>query len=159
MRGIFCGTTAKNNEEYKKVLKAKMVGMAVVFVIGAFTAIAAFVAASQKITMIPERMLWVYSGAGTGIAAAGLVLFIRFYLLTKNEKKLNEERLKNADERLQQIGNKALRTGLYAMVLVIYAVALIGGIFYPVLIKVLLLVIAVFLATYFISYKLYENKM
>lgn len=159
MRGIFCATTARNNEEYKKAVKTKMGIFAMIMVVGIIVAIVAFGAAAKEIAALPEHMLNVYCGAGTGLAAAGLVLFIKNLLLLKQEEKLTQERLKNADERLQQVGNKALRIGVMTMMLTFYTVALIGGIFYPVLVKVLLIVMSVFLAVYMLSYWYYEKKM
>lgn len=159
MRGIFCATTARNNEEYKRAVKTKMGIFAMIMVVGIIVAIVAFGAAAKEIAALPEHMLNVYCGAGTGLAAAGLVLFIKNLLLLKQEEKLTQERLKNADERLQQVGNKALRMGVMAMMITFYTVALIGGIFYPVLVKVLLIVMSVFLAVYMLSYWYYEKKM
>lgn len=159
MRGIFCATTARNNEEYKKAVKTKMGIFAMIMVVGIIVAIVAFGAVAKEIAALPEHMLNVYCGAGTGLAAAGLVLFIKNLLLLKQEEKLTQERLKNADERLQQVGNKALRMGVMAMMITFYTVALIGGIFYPVLVKVLLIVMSVFLAVYMLSYWYYEKKM
>lgn len=159
MRGIFCATTARNNEEYKKVVKTKMGIFAMVMVMGIIMAIVASGAAAKEIAALPEHMLNVYCGTGTGLAAAGLVLLIKNLLLLKQEEKLTQERLKNADERLHQVGNKALRMGVMAMLTTFYAIALIGGIFYPVLVKVLLIVMPVFLAVYMLSYWYYEKKM
>ncbi len=42
MKGILCGTTAKTNEEYKKVLKTRMKFTVPVIIIGIITAALGF---------------------------------------------------------------------------------------------------------------------
>lgn len=72
---------------------------------------------------------------------------------------LKKSRLNNTDERIQEIGNKAFRVATYAMLAALYAVALIGGLFYPVLVEYLLLVVCTFLLVYVIAFKYYNKKI
>lgn len=159
MKGILCGTTAKTNEEYKKVIKNRMKMMVALIFIGIITAIVGFVAEFYFKVPINDTMLGVYSGIGTGLFAAGIILWVKNRLLLNNEEKLKISRLNNSDERNQEIGNKAFLAATYVMLVVLYATALIGGLFYPVLVKILLFIACTFSLTYMIAFKYYNNKM
>ena len=159
MKGILCGTTAKTNEEYKKVLKTRMKFMVAVSIIGIITATLGFSGEFYFNVQINEQMLGVYSGIGVGLFAVGIILWIKNRLLLNNDEKLKASRLNNTDERIQEIHNKALGVTTCVMGGVLYAIALIGGLFYPILVGVLFFVICTFLLTYMIAYKYYNNKM
>lgn len=159
MKGILCGTTARTNEEYKKVIKNRMKLMVAIIIIGIITATAGFFAEFYLEVPINEHMLGVYSGIGAGLFAAGIILWIKNRLLLNNDEKLKESRLSNTDERIQEIGNKAFRTATYVMLVALYASALIGGLFYPVLVEALMFIVCTFLLGYMIAFKYYNNKM
>jgi len=159
MKGILCGSTAKTNEEYRKVIKSRMKIMAVIIIIGIITAAIGFGAEFYLKVSINEHMMGVYSGIGVGIFVAGTILLIKNRLLLKNDEKLKESRLNNTDERIQEIGNRAFRTASYIMLLSLYVTALIGGLFYQVLVEVLLFIVCTFLLSYVIAFKYYNNKM
>jgi len=159
MRGILCGTTVKTNEEYKKVIRNRMKLMITMTIIGIITATFGFGAEFYFKLPIKESMLGVYSGVGTGLFAAGVILWIKNRLLLKSDEKLKESRLSNTDERLQEIGNKAFHIATYAMFVALYAAALIGGLFYPVLVIYLLVVVCAFLLAYVIALKYYNKRM
>ena len=157
-RGIFCATTAANNEEYRKVLKRRNVWYLVIAAVGILIARAAFVAGQGGTAMLPDYILGVYCGVGTGIAFGMMALLVRNLLLLKNEEKLKQSRLENADERLEMIGYKASNTALKALILGGSASALIGGIYEPVLIKVLLFELDVFLFSYLIAFAYHKKR-
>jgi hypothetical protein len=159
MRGILCGTTVKTNEEYKKVIRKRMKSMIAISIIGIITATVGFGSEFYFKIAINEQMLGVYSGMGTGLFVAGIILWIKNKLLLNNDEKLKESRLSNTDERIQEIGNKAFRVATYALLVALYAAALIGGLLYPVLVKCLLLLVCTFLLTYVIAFKYYNKKM
>ena len=81
MRGILCGSTAKTNEEYKKILKKRMRIMVAIVIIGIITAAVGFGAEFYLKTSINEHMLGVYSGVGTGLSVSGIILWIKNRLL------------------------------------------------------------------------------
>lgn len=159
IKGIFCGTGAATNEEYRKIIKSRNKYMAVMILVGIIIAAAAFIADAKDIAALPEYMLGVYAGVGTGIAVAGAVLIVKNLTLLKDETKLKESRLENSDERLEQISNLAVRSALKVMLLAILFVGMIGGIFHPVLVKMLLFIIWCFLFSYIIAYRIYQKKI
>lgn len=159
MKGILCGTTAKTNEEYKKVIKNRMKLMVAIIIIGIITATVGFGGEFYLEVPINDHMLGVYSGMGVGLFVAGIILWIKNRLLLNNDEKLKESRLSNTDERIQEIGNKAFRAATYVMLVALYATALIGGLFYPVLVKALVFIVWTFFLAYMIAFKYYNNKM
>lgn len=159
MKCILCGTTAKTNEGYKKVIKNRMKFMVVISILGMITATVGFGAEFYLEVPINKYMLGVYSGIGVGMFVAGIILWIKNRLLLNNDEKLKESRLNNTDERIQEIGNKALRVATYVMLVALYATALIGGLFYPVLVEVLMFIVCTFLLAYVMAFKYYNNKM
>lgn len=159
MNGCFFGTHAKNNEEYRIVLNKQNLRFAAVMVVGLITAAVAFFAEFYWETAVSDKMLGVYSGAGTGLFVAGLGFILRNRMLLKDEEKLKESRLKHTDERLQEIRNKSFRTATLVMLVVMYAGALIGGLFNPILVEALLLSVSFFLVTFGIAYQYYNRKM
>jgi len=159
MKGILCGTTARTNEEYKKVIKNRMKIMMAMSIVGIITATFGFGAEFYFKLPISDKMLGVYSGFGTGLLAAGIGLWIKNRILLNNEEKLKESRLNNTDERIQEISNKAFRVATYIMLAALYATGLIGGLFYPVLVQALMFIVCTFLLAYVIAYRSYNNKM
>lgn len=159
MRGIFCLTKANNNEEYKKVLKSRMNLLLLMFVIGGITMAAALVVKNTGGASISERMLGVYTGVGTGLMAAAAILWAKNKRILGNEEKLRQSRLSNTDERIHEISNHAFRAAGIVLLIAIYVAGLIGGLFYPVLVSLLLCLVCVFLVTYTVAYKIYEHKM
>ena len=159
MKGFFCGTTATTNEEYKTVIKRRMNIMLVIMLIGIVTLIVALMAAFNKTTVISEEMISMYAGVGSGLIAAGIALWIKNKRLLGNEEKLKESRLINTDERIREISSKAFRVAAVVMLVVSYGVALIGGLFYPVLTQALMFIICLFVLAYTLAYKVFEKKM
>ena len=158
-RGIFCATTAANNEEYRKELKRRNAWYLLIVVLGILIAVAALVAEQSGVTELPDYILGVYCGFGSGIVLGMIVLFVRNLILLGNEEKLKQSRLENSDERLELIGSKASQTALKALLLVGGAGAMIGGIYEPVLIKVLVFGLDVFLFSYLAALVYYKKRM
>lgn len=159
MKRILCGSTANTNEEYKKVLKSRMRIMVVISIIGIITASVGFWAEFYLKTSINDHMLGVYSGVGTGLFVCGIILWIKNRLLLNNDEKLKESRLNNTDERIQEIASKSFKLAAIVMLIALYSTALIGGLFYPVLVKALLFISCTFLLSYMIAFKYFNSKM
>lgn len=159
MRGFICSTNVTTNEEYRKIVKTRMKLFVAFIVLGIVTASVAFYAEMNIKVTINEHMLGVYTGVGVGLIVAGAMLWIKNKQLLKNEEKLKESRLNNTDERILEIGNKAFRLATYVMLITVYGIALIGGLFIPELVRVLLFIVCAFLLTYVIAFKYYNNKM
>lgn len=159
MRGILCVSNVKTNEEYRSVIKTRMKLMAGIILLGIITAGIGFSAEFYFKAPVSEHMLGVYSGTGVGLFVVGTILLIKNRLLLKDDKKLKESRLNNTDERIQEISNKAFKVASYSMIIALYIIALIGGIFYPVLAQVLLAIVCIFLLVYIGAFKYYNNRM
>lgn len=159
MRGIMCGTIARNNEEYRKVIKSRMNLMVIISIIGIITAAIGVISEFYLEVPINDHMLGVYTGVGAGLFGVGVILWVKNRLLLNNEEKLKESRLNNTDERIQEISNKAFRLATYIMVIALYATALIGGLVYPILASVLMFIVCIFLLAYTIAFKYYNNRM
>jgi uncharacterized membrane protein len=159
MRGLLWGSTAKTNEEYKKVVKRRIKLMTALVIVGIITALFGLLAEFNFDLPINDQMLGVYTGVGTDLSLVGALLLFKNRILLNNDTKLKESRLNNTDERILEIGNKALRTATFVMIGTSYVGALIGGLFYPMLVKVLLFVVCIFVLTYAIAFKYYNNRM
>lgn len=159
MKNIFCTTTSKTNEEYKNVIKNRMKIMVVLMVIGIITALAGIIGEFYLKTPVSDRVLGVYTGLGSSLFAAGLTLWIKNKIIFNNEEKLRESRLNNNDERNQEISRKSLNIAAYVMLVSLYVIGLVGGIFYPILFNVLSFIVCIFLLTYVIAYRYYNKKM
>ena len=159
MKGILCGTTAKTNEEYKKVIRNRMKFMLAIIIIGIITATVGFWAEFLLKAPINDLVLGVYSGIGVGLSVTGVILLIKNRFLLNNDEKLKESRLNNTDERIQEVGNKAFRVATYVMLVALYGTGLIGGLFYPVLVEALLFVVCTLSLAYMIAFKYYNNKI
>lgn len=159
IRGLFCGTTAVTNEEYKKVLKRRNVWMAALVIAGALLTAVTVMAENSGSAMLPNYILGVYCGFGTGLSLAGMILFVRNLIIMKDESKLKQDRLENSDERLQEIGSRAGLTAIKFTLLVGTVCGLIAGIFEPVLVKALVFALDVFLFSYIAAFAFYKKKM
>lgn len=159
MRGILSTSSAKNNEEYKQVIKSRMNVMIGFIILGIITSSLGFTAEFYLDTSINEHMLGVYSGVGIALFIMGIILWIKNRFLLNNEEKLKESRLSNTDERIKEISNKSLKAAAYVMLITLYVTALIGGLFYPILAEVLMFISCIFLLSYVIAFKYYNSKM
>ena len=159
MKNFFCTTTPKTNEEYKNVIKKRMKVMVGLMVIGVITFLASILGELYLKTPVSDKVLGIYTGLGSSLFIAGLVLWIKNIKIINNEEKLRESRLNNTDERNQEIARKALNIAAYVMLASLYVIGLIGGIFYPILFNVLSFIVCIFLLTYVVAYKYYNKKM
>ncbi len=153
----------KNNEEYKKHLRNINRIFLLLSIVGALIAALGFSAEflADKIGLtirIDDYMLGLYCGAGCGLVIAGILMQIRNRNIMKDEKKLTERRREQKDERLQEIGKRAVRTATLVMIIAMYAILLVGGLFYPVLTTTMSVLICLFLVTYCISYTVLQHK-
>lgn len=159
MIGIFCGSKASNNEEFKKVIKARMARMAVIFIIGIITLTVTFLPKSIVDIKMSEYIIATYRGLGVGLTVVSVILWIKNRIILTDEAKLKSSWVSNTDERILEISNGAFRVATFTLLIGLYAVGLIGGLFYPILVKVLFMLISLFLFIYVIAYRYYEWRM
>jgi len=159
MLGLFCSSKANNNEEYRKVIRIRMNRMILILIVGVITLVFALMAIYVWKITGKDQTLGVYMGLGSGLIFGAGCFLIKYNLILKNEEKLKIDRLNNTDERIQEISNKSYKIATMILLVGLYAVGLIGGIFYPVLQQVLLFLICLFLLGYMVSYKIYERRM
>ncbi len=157
--GLLCGTRAANNEEYRKVLKRRNIWMAAVALLGVMIAVAAFIAAKNESVQLPEYILGVYCGFGTGLCLGCIILIVKNLLMMGNEEKLKQGRLENSDERVAEIRNRACGVAIGVTLLLCMAAGLILGIYEQVLIKAVLFLLDVFIFSYLIACAYYKNKI
>lgn len=154
----------KTNEQYIAFLKRQNRMNGIFIVIGILIALIAFAAeflAEQLglVISIDDYMLGVYAGVGCGLLVAGIIRIIRNCSIMKDEEKLTLQRRERGDERLQEISRSAMRISALLMIIGMYAISLIGGLFYPVLPKILLILICIYLVTYVVCYRILEKRM
>ncbi len=159
MRGLLCGTTARTNEEYKQVVKVRIYRFAGLGIIGAITLIVALLAEFYWKVEVKEEMLGVYTGGGFGLLLIAIIMIIKNTIMLKDEEKLKASRISNGDERINEISNRAFRTASIVMLIAMYALALIGGLFNPELVRLLLVVVSIFVFAYVVSYYVYNKRM
>ena len=147
-----------NDNEYKEYIKTRILLFVIIAVLGAITLFVAFFIEKLFQITIDEHQMGFYLGMGTGLLVAGVFLAIRFFLLLNNGEKLKKHRIKNTDERVQTINSKALVVAGLVLIGTIYLGGIIGGLFYPILLRLIPIPIAVFLVSYAIAYKIYSLK-
>lgn len=165
MRGKFCmrdmweTKTFATNDEYREYLRKKDKSMRWIMVVGILLAVIGFWGEYKWIPAVDDYMLGVYAGGGCGLIIAGIIRGLKHRRIMKDEARLKKARLEASDERVQEISKCAFRMAAWIMIIAMYAISFIAGFWYPVLPKILLVMVCVFLAAYVICYRVYEKKM
>lgn len=159
MLGMFCGSDCKTNEEYKKVIKGRILLFIGIIALGLITLIVTLFGDRYLNLKISENMISTYSGFGTGLIVVGVLLLVKNISILNNEEKLRKVRISNTDERIKEISLKASRVALGFMLVTMYLAGLIGGIWYPVITQILFFIISLFLVIYVIAYKIISRKI
>ena len=108
---------------------------------------------------VDDYMLGVYCGLGVGLVASGIAFLIRNKRLLKDETKLKEARLQATDERNVEIGMRAQKIAAIVLLVAIYLVFLIGGVYDPILSKVMSCLICLFIVAYAIAWRVLNQRM
>lgn len=159
MKTIFQTSSAHTVEAYKKVIKKRMFRMGLLFFVGAVALLLSFFGNHLEGITLSEHMRGVYAGLGAGLMGACVAAFLRLWMILRNEQELKKNRLKEQDERIQAIGAKAMRLAGFMLFVSAYVIGLIGGLFYPILIAVMVILVAVFMITYTVAYHYYNRRM
>lgn len=161
MKG-FCllsGSKATNNEEFRKQLQAKNKCLLGLILLGIISAAAAYYMEFSGKMKVDDYMLGVYCGIGVGLICSGIVFLIRNKRLMKDEGKLKEARLQVTDERNIEIGSRALKMAAFVLLIVMYFAFLFGGLYDPMISKLMSCMICLFLIVYAIAWRVLNKHM
>ena len=86
MKGIFCESNTKSNEEFRKVIKVRMGLQAVLAIVGLITIAVIFYLSKTNPSSLSEYLQGLYAGVGTGLFAAGTILFIKNAIALRNKR-------------------------------------------------------------------------
>ena len=154
----FSCTDVHTDDDYMKVLRGRHCLFIVMLVIGLITSsIAAMAEFLNWDVKLSSHILGFYTGVGSGITFAAAIFLLRLRKIIKDPKLLRSERIKATDERVREISRRSLAAAGYVLLIAVYLVCLIGGLFYPELLAVLAILACVFVAALAISYFIYNK--
>lgn len=156
---LFSGSKATNNEEFRKQLQAKNKALLGLILLGIISAAAAYYMEFWGKMKVDDYMLGVYCGIGVGLICSGIVFLIRNKRLMKDEEKLKEARLQVTDERNIEIESRALRMAAFVLLIVMYFAFLFGGLYDPMISKLMSCMICLFLIVYAIAWRVLNKHM
>lgn len=161
MRNLFCPVCrAKNNEEYRAVLKRRRWGYLFCVLAGAVTMGITLLLYYCFSVELSEYRLGYLLGLSVGLALGGLVGLLRISARLKDEEKLKELRLRETDERELEVTSLALRATARLLLLVLYILLFVGGIIENEgLLYACFGLIALFLLGYALFRRYYESKL
>lgn len=160
MRSLFCPVCrAKNNEEYREVLRKRRFRFCLFILAGLATeAVVLYVHFCTEIG-ISEYHLGFLLGVGAGMAFGGVVGIVKVRRRLKDEEKLKELRLKETDERELEMDSLALRGTARILLGVMYVLLVLGGILAnDTLLQVSWGLIVIYLFSFALLRKYYESK-
>lgn len=157
---LFGCQNARTDEEYRSILRRRQRTYIAMLLLGIATFAAA--GAAQLFSWdvaLDSHALGFYSGIGTGLAFGAATLLIRLRRTMKDPDALRKARIRDTDERVAEISRRATATAGYALLIAVYLLGMIGGMFYPQLLILLAVLPMVFLLTYLISVFIYNKTM
>lgn len=98
-------------------------------------------------------------GSVWGLYVLELLFLIRNKRLMEDEEKLKEARLQVTDERNIEIGSRALRMAAFVLLIVMYFAFLFGGLYDPMISKLMSCMICLFLIVYAIAWRVLNKHM
>ena len=159
MKKLFCkGCKARNNEEYRVVLKRRQKKMFLSLLAGVLTVVLGIVCIWLD-SFEDSYQIGLVLGFGAGLALGTVIRMIKILKVLKSEERLKEERLRETDEREREVGNQSLRLTVKITLAVLYIFLIAGGLFLEVIMMVCCILIGVFLLSYEIAKKYYEKQM
>lgn len=153
------GCKAKNNEEYRGVLKKRLVNLWIALFAGIFAAALGLIIFYLDILIITAFQAGMLFGMGIGLMLGSIISIVRIYHTLSSEEKLKESRLKETDEREQEVNSKALRMTACIILACLYILMLVGGLFEPIVMYVCCLLIVIFLISYSLLRFYYQKTM
>ena len=161
MKDLFCPVCkAKNNEEYRAVLKKRQVALGLFILAGLATeGLILFLYFFTRIH-IGEYQMGYLLGVGAGLMLGGVVGVVRIRRRMADEEKLKEFRLKETDERELEVDSLALRATAKTLLVALYIILIVAGVFgREELVHVCFGLVALFLLGYVAFRKYYGTKI
>lgn len=125
---MFCPVCkARNNEEYREVLKKRQFKMYGFISAGFLTEAVSLYAYFCTQIQLSDYRLGFLMGLGFGLAFGGVAALLRIRGRLKDEEKLKEFRLKETDEREIEINGLALRGTARLLLGALYLMLILGG--------------------------------
>lgn len=150
---------ARTDEEYWRVLRNKLRVLGALMFLGNITWIVSALAYRFGWGTMDDHSLGFYCGVGVGLVLGGVAQTFRIARTLRSPEKLHRQRMEDGDERRGEIARRALAISGGVLITAVYLTGIIGGLFYPILFKVLLLLAAVFFLTYVIAWNVLNKKM
>lgn len=159
MKGLFCSECkARNNEEFRQVLKKRARNLWILCGIGICTAAAGFVAGYFWVDILPHQ-IGLVAGIGTGLVVGSIVALLRINGYLRDEEKIKKERLRETDERELEISSKALKATAKLLLIALYMVMIVSSMFYEPCVVICSLLIVIFFIGYLAFRRYYENVL
>lgn len=160
MKGLFCdGMKAKNNEEYRLILKKRQKRMWGLFALGLLTAALGAALGLLMKEQTGVRQTAFVLGLGTGLSLGSVIEVWRLQRTMRSEELLKKGRLKEVDEREIEVRSRALQATAKVMLAIIYLLLVIGGLFFEELVGVCTLLAVIFLCSYYLFQKYYGKRL
>ena len=157
---LFGCQNAHTDEEYCGILRRRQRIFIAMLLLGVVTFAAAGAAELFSWNVaLDSHALGFYSGIGTGMAFGAATLLIRLRRTMKDPDALRKARIRDTDERVAEIGRRATATAGYTLLIAVYLLGIIGGMFYPQLLILLAVLPMIFLLAYLISAFIYNKIM
>ena len=157
MKSLFClGCKAKNNEEYRAVLKKRQVVYAL-FILAGLTmdVLVLYLNFCTRIHFGDHRLGFLL-GMGAGLILGSVVGVVRLRRRMADEEKMNESRLRETDERELEVNSLALRATAKTLLAALYVMLIVAEVFMREdLMYVCIGLVALFLSVYAASRKYY----
>lgn len=151
---------AKNNEEYRAVLKKRQVAAWLIILVGMATeGLVLFLNFCTRMHFGEYQMGYLL-GVGAGLILGGVVAMVRIHRRLADEEKLKEYRLKETDERELEVDSLALRATAKILLVALYVTLIVAGVFdREELVHVCFGLVALFLLGYAAFRKYYGTKI
>ena len=161
MQGLFSSRCrAKNNEEYRTILKKRQVIFYLYILVGMVTeGLVLFLHFCTRMTFTEYRLGYLL-GLGAGLILGAVVGLVRIRQKMADEEKLKEFRLKETDERELEADSLALRATAKLLLVLLYVLLIVAGMFErEELMHVCFGLVAIFLFCYTVFRKYYRTKI
>lgn len=149
----------KTDEEFKQRIKMRMRNMVVLIIAGILILLVGILAEFYWEVDAESKLLGFYAGVGSGLAGAGTVLFFKFRSMLKDEKKIRQARIEATDERNVAINTKASNIALIVLLIGMYLIILVGGLWNYAIVLVMGSLVALYLVSWLIARAVISRKM